>query len=75
MKSFATTALAATAAAQNLFLQDEFRPTSDSNSVIDVLEIIRNWDSAEFLRDYKRQAEYIQNVTKTIKSQKELGAN
>ena len=69
MKSFtATTFLAVTATAQNLFLQDKLRPTSDVNSIIDVLEIVTKWDGSDFLRDYKRQAEYIENVTKTIKS-------
>ena len=59
MKSFASTALAVTATAQNLFVQDKLKPTSDSNSIIDVLEIISKWEGAEFLRDYKKQAEYI----------------
>ena len=56
MKSFAAAALAANAFAQNLFLQAEesssiFRPTSDveqDNSVIDVLKIIADWETANF---------------------------
>ena len=73
MKSFATAALACTAAAQNLFLQEV--TDTPSNSVIDYIEIISNWDGSSYLRDYEKQAAYIQNVTKTIKSQKALGTN
>ena len=81
MKSFAAAILACTAAAQNLFLQEEmssiFRPTTDaeSNSVIDIAKIISEWEGVEFLRDYEAQAKYIQNVTKTIKSQKGVVTN
>ena len=78
MKSFAAV-LASTATAQNMFLQDQvaslFRPTSDANSVIDLAKIVAEWKETEFLTDYEAQANYIKNVTKTIKSQKNSESN
>ena len=78
MKSFAAV-LAGTATAQNMFLQDQvsslFRPTSDANSAIDLAKIVAEWKETEFRRDYEAQADYIKNVTKTIKSQKNPESN
>ena len=74
MKSFAAATLACTAAAENLFVQDNLahiiRPTSDADGIIDFEKIVLEWVESEFLTDYRAQADYINNVTKTIKSQK-----
>ena len=79
MKSFAAATLACAAAAENLFVQDNLAhiisPTSDANGIIDFEKIVLEWVESEFLTDYNAQADYINNVTKTIKSQKNFVTN
>jgi carbonic anhydrase len=64
-----------------MFLQEhlssKIRTVSDAESYssIDILKIISEWAEEEFQTDYEAQAKYIQNVTKTIKSQKSVVSN